>query len=142
MNARTMPLSQKGRQSKRPTLPNRFAEQVAQALEQQQGVNARTHWQLGNEQVVDGADFYLGDEEYGHLHLDGEAHVPLTVPLRNALVTSGRAHPFPWGQAWVVWPVRSSADVKHALWLFDLRRRLVAGEAPTVSASAARPGTP
>ncbi len=124
MNAPSLPLSKKGRHAPRPSLTG-FAEQVAAALEQQPGVTARTHWRLGNERLVDGADFYVGQQELGHLHLDGEAHIPLTVALREQLVASGKAHPFPWAEGWVVWPVETPADVDHALWLFSLRRSLM-----------------
>lgn len=63
-----------------PPLPA-AAEKVSSALASWPDVHARTHWQLGNEHRVDGADFYLGGEELGHLHLHGEAHVATGLPV-------------------------------------------------------------
>ena len=72
-----MKLSLKGRFSTRPTLPE-HAEDVAKELASWPDMHARTHWLLGDETEVDGADFYLGEEELGHLHLGGQAHVATT----------------------------------------------------------------
>lgn len=84
-------------------------------------VQARTHWQLGDETVIDGADFYVGEDELGHLHLDGDAHVAVGEVLRDALVEAGLARPFRWSRAFVTWKVSTSAARGHAEWLFSLR---------------------
>lgn len=70
----SMKLEEKGRFAPPPTL-DKVAQRVSDAVAAWEGVHARTHWLLGNENEVDGADFYLGDEELGHIHLDSEAHV-------------------------------------------------------------------
>ena len=84
-------------------------------------VQARTHWQRGDETVIDGADFYVGEDELGHLHLDGDAHVAVGEVLRDALVEAGLARPFRWSRAFVTWKVSTSAARGHAEWLFSLR---------------------
>ncbi len=120
-----MKLFEKGRYSPPPPLPA-AAQQVSTTLASWPDVHARTHWQLGNERRVDGADFYLGEEELGHLHLDGEAHVATGLPIRKALVAANLAEPFHWSTAFVVHAVAKQPDVDHALWLFRLaydRRR-------------------
>ena len=121
-----MKISEKGRYAPPPRLP-RFAQQVSEGVGAQAKVEARTHWRLGNEEVIDGADFYLGEEELGHLHLDAEAHVAQTKAVRDALVASGLAQPFRWSPHFVTAPVESPSDVKHVMWLFDLRRRQLEG---------------
>lgn len=121
-----MTLDEKGHFAPPPPLP-RWAKKLSEALSQQPGVHARTHWLLGDESEIDGADFYLGQEELGHLHLDGEAHVAQAAAVRNALVDAGLAHAFPWSRAFVTFPITDAAAIEHGAWLFSLRRRQLEG---------------
>lgn len=114
-----MKLSNKGRFAPPPVLPT-YAQRVSEAVASWTDVNARTHWLLGDESEVDGADFYLGEDELGHLHLDGEAHVATGLTLRKALVAAKLASPFRWSEAFVVHRVSRAADVEHVQWLFRL----------------------
>ncbi len=114
-----MKLAEKGRFSPPPLLP-RHAQAVSMAIAAWPGVHARTHWLLGDETQVDGADFYVGEEEIGHLHLEGEAHVATGLAVRKALVDARRASPFRWSSKFVVYDVARASDVEHALWLFRL----------------------
>jgi hypothetical protein len=100
-----MNLAQKGHFAPPPTLAPPHAQALSQSLAAWPGVHARTHWFLGDESTVDGADFYVGDDELGHLHLDGEAHVA----------------------AFVTWPVSTAAERTHAEWLFSLRFAMLNG---------------
>jgi hypothetical protein len=115
----TMKLSRKGRFSPPPALPE-YAQVVSTALAGWADMHARTHWLLGDEQVVDGADFYVGQEEVGHIHLGGEAHIAVGKKLRKALIASSRAKPFRYSDEFVVFPIRTSSDVQAALALFQL----------------------
>jgi len=54
----------KGRFAPPPKL-KAAAQRVSEAVAAWQGVHARTHWLLGDEREVDGADFYLGENEVG-----------------------------------------------------------------------------
>ena len=38
-----------------------------------------THWQLGSSEKVEGAEFHVGNQELGHIHLHGEMHLLLTT---------------------------------------------------------------
>lgn len=114
-----MKLIEKGRYAPPPRLPV-HAQAVARVLGGWRRVHARTHWLLGNENEVDGADFYVGEHELGHIHLQGEAHIAVTRSLRNALVAAGLAEPFRWSQSFVVYSVEAAAHVAHALALFEL----------------------
>ena len=104
----------------RPRCCPPHAQAVSKAVAAWDGVHARTHWLLGDESQVDGADFYFGEEEIGHLHLEGEAHVATGLAVRKALVGAGLALPFRWSSKFVVYEVARAADVDHALWLFGL----------------------
>lgn len=121
-----MKLSEKGRFAPPPKLPV-HAEAVSRALASWPEVHARTHWELGNESIVDGADFYVGEEEIGHLHLYSEAHVATGAKLGKALIGAKLAAPFPWSAKFVVFRVAKSADVERALWLFGLAYDRVRG---------------
>ena len=114
-----MKLSEKGRFSPPPALP-KHAEVVSKTLASWADVHARTHWLLGDQNEVDGADFYVGEEELGHLHLEGQAHVATGPVLGKALVAAKLAAPFRWSSKFVVHDVARAADVAHALWLFRL----------------------
>lgn len=120
-----MKLSSKGRFAPPPNLPE-HAQAVSTALSGWTDMHARTHWLLGDEQVVDGADFYVGQEEVGHIHLGGEAHIAVGQKLRKALIASSRAKPFRYSDEFVVFPIRTEGDIQAALGLFQLaydRRR-------------------
>ena len=121
-----MKLSDKGRYAPAPTLQGKAAQRTSIALSAWPDVHARTHWLLGDETTVDGADFYLGENELGHIHLGGEAHVALPAPVVDALIEAGLGQRFPWSRGFVTFPIADAADVEHALWLFQLsydRRR-------------------
>lgn len=120
-----MKLSEKGKFAPAPRLPA-SAQRVADAVAAWEGVGARTHWLLGDEREVDGADFHLGEDELGHIHLDGEAHVMLTPSLAHALIDARLGQAFEWSRSVVVFPIESRKDVEHATWLFGVsydRRR-------------------
>ena len=133
-----MKLAQKGSFAPPPRLPH-AAQALSELLACWPRVHARTHWRLGDERFVDGADFYRGDlsartvhtgeDELGHLHLDGEAHVAVGEKLADALVRAGLASRFRWSPAFVTHPIASEADVKHGAWLFQLRYDALEGAA-------------
>jgi hypothetical protein len=118
-----MRLAEKGRYAPPPKLP-RHAQRVSEALALWPGVHARTHWELGDESVIDGADFYLGDgadaNELGHLHLEGEAHVAMPAKIVSSLVAKGLGERFAYSRQIVVFEVDSCAAADHALWLFQI----------------------
>lgn len=114
-----MKLADKGRYAPPPRLPV-HAQAVSSALASLPHVHARTHWLLGDETRVDGADFYVDEQELGHIHLDGEAHIAVTKPLRVALVEAGLASPFRYSPAFVVYSITSAAHVAPARALFEL----------------------
>ena len=120
-----MKLSEKGRFAPPPALP-KHAQIMSEVLASWPEVHARTHWLLGDEREIDGADFYFGDEELGHLHLDGEAHIAVSKALRKALLDADLAEPFRWSPSFVVKRIRKASDVDDAKFLFQLsydRRR-------------------
>ncbi len=123
-----MKLAQKGSFAPPPRLPH-AAQALSELLACWPRVHARTHWRLGDERFVDGADFYLEQDELGHLHLDGEAHVAVGEKLAAALVRAGLASRFRWSPAFVTHPIASEADVKHGAWLFQLRYDALEGAA-------------
>ena len=136
-----MKIDQKGRFAPPPMLPN-HAQGVSEALAAWPGVVARTHWFLGDETVVDGADFYVGQTELGHLHLDGSAHVAVTRPLRDALVEAKLAKPFRWNEGFVVAPIRNEAEAARALRLFRMSyERIEGARIATLKAQIASPET-
>lgn len=114
-----MKLAEKGRYAPPPRLPA-HAQTVSSSLASWPDVLARTHWLLGDETQVDGADFYVGQRELGHIHLHGEAHIAVPKPLRDALIEAGLASPFRWSQAFVVCSIAKAADVATATALFQL----------------------
>lgn len=114
-----MKLSEKGRFQPPPVLegPSQLA---AEAIAAWPDIHARTHWFLGDEQQIDGADFYVGERELGHIHLYAEAHIVEPLPVAEALIKEKLARPFRWSRSFIVFEIKSAADVDHALWLFRL----------------------
>lgn len=114
-----IPLAKKGRFAPAPDLAGP-AGGVAREVASWPGVIATTHWRFDAPDVVDGADFYVGEEELGHIHLDGTVHLATTSAMRAALLRVRRAQPFPWYASWVQTPIRTDAEARHALWLIRL----------------------
>lgn len=127
-----MTLAEKGPLAPAPTL-GAVLEPVSQAIQGWTGVITAAHWDLFRVgEVVDGTDFYVSEEELGHLHLNGEAHLATSPALGQALVVGGQARPLRWGGAayrgWTEFSVRTAADAAHATWLFELNYRRLRGQ--------------
>ena len=114
-----MKLVEKGHFAVRPSLEGE-SESVALNVEKWASVQARAHWQLGDETIIDGADFYVGDRELGHLHLDAEAHIAMPRALRDAVIAVKLARPFRWSEGFVVHRVKTLDDARTTEWLFRL----------------------
>ncbi|WP_375434843.1 luciferase family protein [uncultured Hymenobacter sp.] len=138
-----MKLSDKGPLASVPTLAS-VLEPVSQAIQGWPGIIAAAHWDLYRVgEVVDGADFYVGEEELGHIHLSGDVHLASSPAVGQALVAGGWAQPMRFGGAqyrgWTEFRVRTAADAAHATWLFELNYQRLRGhsEAKLVAAIAA-----
>ena len=134
-----MKLVDKGSFKVRPELEGPL-EPLARAVESWPEVHARTHWELGDESIVDGADFYVGQRELGHIHLYGEAHIALPRPLAEAVIAAKLERTFRWSAAFVVKKIRNAADARDAEWLFALAHEHLRGAtvAPLVARVLAR----
>ncbi len=119
----TMRRRDKGRVAPPPALP-RLAQNVATAVAALRGVSAQAHWEIGSQTDVNGTDFYVDEEELGHIHLDGEAHIPIGEALAGVLVKAKLARRFRWSAGFVV---VDTADHERALWLFELRHAQILG---------------
>lgn len=106
--------------------PPQFAlpiQTVSNALQTWGGLTAAAHWDLYDTALVDGADFYVGQEELGHIHLNGDVHLATINELRKPLVEAGLAQRFPFGgeyEGWVLYHIQSAETARHAIWLFHL----------------------
>jgi hypothetical protein len=96
------------------------AQSVSREIQSWPGIIAATHWDFYDRDEVDGADFYVGEKELGHIHLDGELHLCLTVGLQKRLTEAGLAEPLRWADDCVQAPIASRKDARTALWLFRL----------------------
>lgn len=74
---------------------------VADEVASWAGIQATVHWHLFNRSQVDGVDFYCGEEELGHLHLDGMIHLATNRRLGATLIAEGTARPFRYQPGWV-----------------------------------------
>jgi len=115
-------LIEKGPVRPAPTL-SKHPQRVSSEIQSWPGVVAAAHWNLYWPDVVDGSDFYVGERELGHIHLNGHAHIATTRGLRDRLLKSGEAQTFPWSggyEDWVMYPIGNAADADHAIGLFRL----------------------
>ena len=109
-----MMLADKGRFDRPPMLRSPL-EAVSAAVRSWPGIVSATHWHYANSSMIDGADFYRGQEELGHIHTDGELHLATSPTIARALVDRGLAVPFRWpGEEWVMYMIRSDEDACHA----------------------------
>lgn len=124
-----MNLHQKGKIQPAPRLADPL-EGVSQSIQSWRGVAAATHWHLYDRSRVDGADFYVGQAELGHIHLDGEVHLATTGDLRDCLIGAGLCRPFSFGGSYAGWveiSIYSPDDARRAAFLFRLNYHRLRG---------------
>ena len=97
----TLPRKAKGRLAPPPALPADL-QAVSDAVAALPGVEATTHWHLNDRTRADGVDFYVGDDELGHIHLDGSIHLATPPDLGATMVAEGLGRPFPWARGWTL----------------------------------------
>ena len=116
-----MTLAAKGRFAPPPVLDAPL-QQLSETVQSWPDIIAATHWHFSGNGRVDGADFYRGEDELGHLHLGGELPRAPSPAIARALIGAGLAQPFPWADTgeWVVYRVDAPADARHAEWLLRL----------------------
>ena len=89
---------------------------VADTIASWPGVIATGHWDLYDSSRNDGIDFYVGDDELGHIHLDGSIHLATNPSLGKSLVEEGLAKRFPYARGWVQHRIKNlSASAAIAL---------------------------
>lgn len=119
-----MTLEEKGPIKPPPEL-SKFPQQVSKEIQSWKDIIAATHWELYDRTKSDGADFYIGQEELGHIHLDGEVHLACGKELAAMLIKNKLGKKFLYGSDWVTSPIESPEDVSHAVWLFRLNYKRI-----------------
>ena len=114
-----MKLEEKGNNIPPPVL-SKYSELVSQEIQKWEGIISATHWEIWDRNQPNGADFYVGELELGHIHLDGSLHIASTKELSQALIKAGLARKFPYGENWVQFKIFDKESVHHAIWLFKL----------------------
>ena len=93
------------RASKGPTAPPPVLDgvmaTVGDTVASWPGVVATAHWDLYDASRIDGIDFYVSEEELGHIHLDGSIHPATNPSLGQSLVSAGLAQRFRYAHGWV-----------------------------------------
>lgn len=97
----TLPRTAKGPIAPPPPLAGKL-KAVADAVAAWPDVEATIHWRFDQPNRVDGADFYVGSDELGHIHLDGSIHLATPPWLGSELVAEGLGKPFVWAHGWTV----------------------------------------
>jgi Family of unknown function (DUF5519) len=125
-------LEEKGPIQAAPVLSG-AAESVSVEIQSWPGIISATHWHFHDAKRVDGADFYVGLAELGHIHLSGQAHISTSAGLSAPLLRKGFASRMPWGgeayASWTLFDIRTPTDAAHAIWLFRLQYDLLQGAA-------------
>ena len=124
-----MTLEEKGRIVPPPTM-SAYPQMVSLAIQQWKNVISASHWNLYDTSKIDGADFYVGKNELGHIHLDGSVHLATTNELRIPLIENNLAQIFSYGgeyEGWVQFKISTETDAKQAIWLFQLNYEWLMG---------------
>ena len=101
----TLPRSAKGPLAPPPRLWDDL-QAVVEAVAAWPEVQVTMHWHFSDYSRVDGVDFYVGDDELGHLHLDGSIHLATTAALQAELIGEGVGTLFPYARGWTQGSVR------------------------------------
>jgi hypothetical protein len=124
-----MTLEEKGRIIPPPILAI-YPQMVSDAIQQWKHIISATHWDLYDRTKVDGADFYAGEKELGHIHLDGSVHLATINELRIPLLENNLAKKFPYGgeyEGWVLFKISTEKEAQQAIWLFQLNYERLMG---------------
>ncbi len=101
----TMSRADKGPLAPPPILDEPL-KSVADEVAGWHGIITTAHWDLFDTSRVDGIDFYYGELELGHIHLDGSVHLATSPELGRALIREGVGAAFPYQRGWVYENVR------------------------------------
>jgi hypothetical protein len=101
----TLPRAQKGPIAPAPILEGPL-QTVIDAVASWPGVTKTVHWHFSDHSRMDGVDFYVADDELGHVHLHGEVHLATSQQLGNLLIVEGAAKPFRYQEGWVEEDIR------------------------------------
>ena len=121
-----MKLAEKGKIIPPPEL-SKYSEIVSKEIQQWSEIIAATHWEIHDRNKPNGADFYLGELELGHIHLDGYIHIPSTKEFSAKLISEGLAQKFPYAANWIQFKISDIASSNQAIWLFNLHYQLLQG---------------
>ena len=122
-----MRLEDKGQILPAPVL-SKYPQMVSEEIQKWSNIISATHWDLYDRTKVDGADFYVGKKELGHIHLDGWVHLATNKELSQAILKNKLAEKFPYAQNWVMFSITKKQDVKKAILLFQLNYDRLNGE--------------
>lgn len=96
----TLPRNQKGPLGPPPALATPL-QQVTDVVSAWPGIDTTVHWHFSNKNQIDGVDFYWGEKELGHIHLDGSIHLATSPELGRTMIEEGVAEAFPYQRGWV-----------------------------------------
>jgi len=122
-----MRLEEKGQILPPPVL-SKYPQMVSEEIQKWSNIISATHWDLYDRTKVDGADFYVGKKELGHIHLDGWVHLATNKELSQVILKNKLAEKFPYAQNWVMFSITKKQDVKKAILLFQLNYDRLNGE--------------
>jgi len=131
-----MTLEEKGNFAPPPIMTT-YPQLVSDAIQQWENIIAATHWDLYDNNKVDRADFYVGKNELGHIHLNDSVHLAPIKELKTPLHKNNLAQKFPFSgeyEGWVQLKITSDIDAIQAIWLFQLNYdRLMGVETDTLN---------
>lgn len=122
-----MKLEDKGQILPVPVL-SKYPQMVSEEIQKWSNIISATHWDLYDRTKVDGADFYVGEKELGHIHLDGWVHLATNKELSQVMLKNKLAIKFPYAQNWVMFSISNKQSVNNAILLFKLNYRRLNGK--------------
>ncbi len=121
-----MKLEEKGKIIPPPVL-DKYPQMVSTEIQQWKNIISATHWHFSDNTKVDGADFYVAEQELGHIHLDGSVHLAAGEELKKLFLSNNLAKKFQYGENWVEFKISSEKDVQKAILLFQLNYERING---------------
>lgn len=122
-----MKLKDKGQILPPPVL-SKYPQIVSEEIQKWSNIISATHWDLYDRTKVDGADFYVGEKELGHIHLDGWVHLATNKELSQVMLKNKLAIKFPYAKNWVMFSISNKHSVNNAILLFKLNYNRLNGE--------------
>ena len=110
-----------------PPKLEKYSQIVSMEIQSWNNIIAAAHWDIHDSKKINGADFYLNEDELGHIHFGGEVHIASDKRIMKILIEKSLARKFIYGTNFLEFTISNKKSAEHALWLFKIHYDFING---------------